>query len=104
MNIKIMKNKEQKTFQLGEIKGDVYRKFLVVKDMLLKKEETKVEYTVKDFDDMCDFIIEAFEKKFTAAELLESVNIWDINIYVVEIQKYINDKTTNKMKVLTDSL
>ena len=104
MKIKIMQNKEQKTYSLGEIRGNTYRKFLVIRDMLLSKEKTQEEYTVKDFDDMCDFIVDSFDKKFTIDELLESVAIWDINIYVAEIQKYINEKTTNKMQKLAESL
>lgn len=103
MKIKIMQDGKQKEFTLGEVKGLAFRKFLVARDILIEADKTG-EFTVEMFDKMVDFIVTAFEKKFSADELLDSMDIVDINILVLEIQKEVNKKTEKKMNRLASIL
>ncbi len=101
MKITVKQDGKDKIFTLGEIKGSTYRKFLEIRDILLETDRSNAEYTVEHFDMMVEFLVKCFGNQFTADELLDSVDIWDINIYVAEVQKYINEKTASKMKKLS---
>ena len=70
MKIKIMQDGKQKEFTSGEVSGSAFRKFLVARDIIIEADKTG-EFTVEMFDKMVDFIVTAFDKKFSADELLD---------------------------------
>lgn len=103
MKIKIMQDGKQKEFTSGEVSGSAFRKFLVARDIIIEADKTG-EFTVEMFDKMVDFIVTAFNKKFSADELLDSMDIVDINLLILEIQKEVNKETEKKMNRLISTL
>ncbi|MFR5265350.1 phage tail assembly chaperone G [Clostridium sp.] len=103
MKIKIMQDGKQKEFTSGEVSGSAFRKFLVARDIIIEADKTG-EFTVEMFDKMVDFIVTAFDKKFSADELLDSMDIVDINLLILEIQKEVNKETEKKMNRLISTL
>lgn len=103
MNIRVIQEGKENTYKLGDIKGSVFRKFLVTRDILIEAEKTG-DFSVEMFDNLVDFVVSAFGNQFTADELLDSMNIVDINILSLEIQNEIAKKTENKMKKLASTL
>ncbi|MFR5264040.1 phage tail assembly chaperone G [Clostridium sp.] len=103
MNIRIIQEGKTNTYKLGEVKGSAFRKFLVARDVLIEAEKTG-DFTVEMFDKLIDFIVSAFNNQFTADELLDSMDIVDINLLVLEIQKEVDKKTESKMKKLASTL
>lgn len=103
MNIRVIQEGKENTYKLGDIKGSAFRKFLVARDVLIEAEKTG-DFSVDMFDSLVNFVVSAFGNQFTADELLDSMDIVDINILILEIQKEVNKKTENKMKKLASTL
>lgn len=103
MNIRVIQEGKINTYKLGEVKGSAFRKFLVARDVLIEAEKTG-DFTVEMFDNLVDFVVTAFNNQFAADELLDSMDIVDINLLILEIQKEVNKKTENKMKKLASTL
>lgn len=101
MEIKIIQNGKEKKFKLGEMKGSISRKLLVLRDKLIKAEE-KNDFSVELLDEITGFIVSSFGNKFTEDELLDSMDIFDINMLVLEIQKEFNHKSELKMKKIQE--
>ncbi|GAA0856872.1 hypothetical protein QJR32_07135 [Clostridium baratii] len=101
MNLILEINGEKKNFALGTIKGKTQRRYYEMRDILLDAEKGDLEYRTEHFDMMVGFICECFNNKFTADDLLENLDIADINIWIMKIQKFIEDKTAAKMKKIS---
>ncbi|MGG7077611.1 phage tail assembly chaperone G [Clostridium sardiniense] len=89
---------EKKNFALGTIKGKTQRRYYEIRDILIDAEKGEVEYRTEHFDMMVSFICECFNNKFTEDDLLDNLDITDINIWLMKIQKFIEEKTAAKMK------
>lgn len=101
MEIKIIQNGKEKKFKLQEMKGSISRKLLVLRDKLIKSEE-KNDFSVELLDEITGFIVSSFGNNFTEDELLDSMDLFDINMLVLEIQKEFNHKSELKMKKIQE--